>query len=138
MADATASPRRTERPLSPHLQIWRWSVTMFSSIAHRATGIALGAGALVLAWWLIAAGLGPQALGTFNDVAGHWFGRLVLFGFTLALMFHMLNGVRHLVWDAGAGFEPATARKTGWAVIAFSLVLTLGIWVYAYSSMGAF
>jgi len=137
MADANASLRRTARPLSPHLQIWRWSVTMFSSIAHRVTGIVLGAGALVLAWWLIAAGLGPGDLRTFNEVAGHWFGRLVLFGFTLALMFHMLNGVRHLVWDAGAGFEPATARRTGWAVIVISLVLTLGTWVYAYMSMGA-
>jgi succinate dehydrogenase / fumarate reductase cytochrome b subunit len=137
MADATASTRRLERPLSPHLQIYRWSVTMFSSIFHRATGIALGAGALMVAWWLIAAAMGPETYADFAAVAGHWFGRLVLFGFTIALMFHALNGVRHLVWDAGAGFEKATARASGWAVVVLTGVLTLAVWVAAYMSMGA-
>ena len=137
MADATASPRRPERPLSPHLQIYRWSVTMFSSIFHRLTGIALGAGALVIAWWLIAAAMGPGPYADFAAVAGHWFGRLVLFGFTVALMFHALNGVRHLVWDSGAGFEISTARASGWAVVVLTGVLTVGVWVAAYMSMGA-
>lgn len=136
MADATASPRR-ERPLSPHLQIYRWSVTMFSSIFHRLTGIALGLGALVIAWWLIAAAVGPDAYADFAAVAGHWFGRLVLFGFTVALVFHSLNGVRHLVWDSGYGFEKPNARASGWAVVVLTGVLTVAIWIAAYMSMGA-
>ncbi len=137
MADAAASSRRPERPLSPHLQIYRWSVTMFSSIFHRLTGIALGVGALVVAWWLIAAALGPDAYADFAAAADHWFGRLVLFGFTVALMFHALNGVRHLVWDSGKGFEKPTARMSGWVVVVLTGVLTLAIWAAAYMSMGA-
>ncbi len=136
MADATASPRRPERPLSPHLQIYRWSVTMFSSIFHRLTGIALGAGLLVVVWWLTAGPMGPAAYADFAAVAGHWFGRLVLLGFTVAFIFHMLNGVRHLFWDAGKGFEIATARLTGWLVVILTGVLTVAVWVAAYAAMG--
>ena len=136
MADAAASPRRPERPLSPHLQIYRWSVTMFSSIFHRVTGSALGVGALVVVWWLIAAASGPEAYADFAAVAGSWLGRLVLLGFTVAFIFHMLNGVRHLVWDAGKGFEVATARRSGWLVVALTGVLTVAVWVAAYAAMG--
>lgn len=136
MADAAASTRRPERPLSPHIQIYRWSVTMFSSIFHRATGIALGAGTLILAWWLIAAAMGPDAYADFAAVAGHWFGRLALLGFTVAFTYHLLNGVRHLFWDAGKGFEKATARFTGWLVVVLTGVFTLAVWIAAYASMG--
>lgn len=138
MADATASTRRPERPLSPHLQIYRWSVTMFSSIFHRATGIALGVGTLLVAWWLIAAAMGPDAYADFAAVAGHWFGRLVLLGFTVAFLFHLLNGIRHIFWDSGLGFEKPTARFTGWLVVALTGLLTLAVWVAAYASMGKF
>ena len=136
MADATASPRRLERPLSPHLQIYRWSVTMFSSIFHRMTGIALGAGTLLVAWWLIATAMGPDAYADFAAVAGHWFGRLVLLGFTVAFTYHLLNGIRHLVWDSGVGFEKSTARFSGWLVIVLTGLLTVAVWVAAYASMG--
>jgi len=136
MADATASPRRLERPLSPHLQIYRWSVTMFSSIFHRMTGIALGAGTLIVAWWLIATAMGPDAYADFAAVAGHWFGRLVLLGFTVAFTYHLLNGIRHLVWDSGVGFEKSTARFSGWLVIVLTGLLTVAVWVAAYASMG--
>ncbi len=136
MADATASTRRPERPLSPHLQIYRWSVTMFSSIFHRMTGIALGAGTLIVAWWLIATAMGPDAYADFAAVAGHWFGRLVLLGFTVAFTYHLLNGIRHLFWDSGLGFEKATARFTGWLVVILTGVLTVAVWVAAYASMG--
>lgn len=136
MADATASMRRPERPLSPHLQIYRWSVTMFSSIFHRITGIALGAGTLIVAWWLIATAMGPDAYADFAAVSGHWFGRLVLLGFTVAFTYHLLNGIRHLVWDSGLGFQPPTARFTGWLVVILTGILTVVVWVAAYASMG--
>ncbi|MFT3810736.1 MAG: succinate dehydrogenase, cytochrome b556 subunit [Micropepsaceae bacterium] len=141
MADAAASNRRpenprTERPLSPHLQIYRFSVTMFSSIFHRFTGIGLGAGTLLVAWWVIAAAIGPDAYADFTAVAGHWFGRLVLLGLTVAFIFHLLNGVRHLFWDAGLGFEKPTARFTGWLVVTLTGLLTVAVWVAAYASMG--
>jgi len=138
MADAAASARRPERPLSPHLQVYRWPVTMLTSILHRITGVGLGAGVPLVAWWLIAAAAGPEAYATFLAVAGHWFGRLVLFGFTWALVYHLLNGIRHLVWDAGYGFEKTRAERTGTLVIALSVVATLAVWGLAYFSMGAF
>ena len=124
------------RPLSPHLQVYRWTVTMASSILHRATGAALGAGTLLLAWWLLAAASGPAAFGVVQDFMGSVIGRLVLFGFTWALMFHFLNGLRHLAWDAGKGFELGTATKTGWLAVIGSLVLTLLAWWFGYQSVG--
>lgn len=138
MADATASARRPERPLSPHLQIYRWPVTMLTSIVHRVTGVGLGAGALVIAWWVIAAAAGPDAYATFIAVAGSWFGKLVLFGFTWALAFHLLNGIRHLFWDFGMGFEKHRAERTGTITIALSVILPLVIWAYALWARGAF
>lgn len=138
MADAAASARRRERPLSPHLQVYRWPVTMLTSIVHRVTGVGLGLGALLIAWWLIATAAGPEAYNQFQALAHHWFGKLVLFGFTWALMFHSVNGIRHLVWDAGYGFEKHTAERTGTIVIVVSVILTLLVWVFAYWSMGAF
>jgi succinate dehydrogenase / fumarate reductase, cytochrome b subunit len=132
------SPSRPQaRPRSPHLQIYRWPVTMGTSILHRVTGFGLSLGTLVLAWWLVAASMGPEAYAVFEGAAFHWFGRLVLFGFSLVLVFHMLNGVRHLFWDAGRGFKLATASASGLAVYALTAVLTVAIWLLAYSSMGA-
>lgn len=121
-----------ERPLSPHLQIYKPQITMVTSITHRITGIALGVGTLLLAWWLIAAATGPEAYATVSAFLGSWFGRLVMFGFTWALFYHLCNGIRHLFWDAGKGFELPTMRKTGVAAIVASVVLTLLTWVIAY------
>src|SRR5215475_2668888 len=117
MADAPNSPephpRPFGRPLSPHLQIYRWPITMATSITHRATGIALAAGTLLVAWWLIAAASGPDMYGPFETVAHNPLAQLVLFGFVWSLAYHLLNGIRHLAWDLGYGFNVHTANKTG-------------------------
>lgn len=138
MTDAAASTRRKERPLSPFLSIYRWPVTMLTSIVHRVTGVGLGLGVLVVVWWLIAAAAGPGAYNDFLTVSSHFLGRIVLFGFTWALVYHALNGVRHLVWDMGYGFEKTRAERMGIVIIVLSVVLTLLVWVFAYWSMGAF
>lgn len=127
---------RPSRPRSPHLQIYRWPITMGTSILHRITGVGLAFGTLILAWWLIAASMGPETYAVFEGVAFHWFGRLVLFGFTVALVFHALNGVRHLFWDAGVGFKMETANASGLVVYGLTAAVTLLIWVVAYRSMG--
>ena len=124
-----------ERPLSPHLQIYRWPVTMATSIVHRATGLALAAGTLLLAWWLIALATGPDAYVTFQTVAGTKPGELVLFGFIWSLAFHLLNGIRHLAWDMGYGFAVPTANKTGVLVIALSVLVAIGIFVLGYGAL---
>ena len=124
------------RPLSPHLQIYRWPVTMGTSIIHRVTGFGLALGSILLAWWLVAAALGPEAYATFQALAYTWFGRFILFGFTLTLVFHATNGVRHLAWDLGYGFAVPTARLTGLIVYGLTIVLTVFIWALAYHAMG--
>ena len=121
-----------ERPLSPHLGIYKPQITMVTSITHRITGIGLGVGTLLFAWWLIAAASGPEAFDTVNGFMTSWFGRLVLFGFTWSLFYHLCNGIRHLFWDMGKGFELPTMRKSGIAAIIMSVVLTLLTWVIAY------
>jgi succinate dehydrogenase / fumarate reductase, cytochrome b subunit len=125
------------RPRSPHLQVYRWTITMASSIIHRSTGAALGVGTVWLAWWLIAAASGGEAFDIAQAFSGSILGRILLLGFTWALMFHLLNGIRHLFWDIGRGFEVKTATMTGWLVVAGSFVLTLGAWVLGYSVMGS-
>ncbi|QDO96503.1 succinate dehydrogenase, cytochrome b556 subunit [Ferrovibrio terrae] len=122
-----------ERPLSPHLQIYRWPVTMATSILHRATGCGLAAGTLLLAWWLVAAAAGPEYYAMVQACLGSWLGRLVLLGFSWALFYHLLNGIRHLFWDAGHGYSLPVANKSGWAVIIGSVVLTVLAWILAYS-----
>jgi succinate dehydrogenase / fumarate reductase cytochrome b subunit len=122
-----------ERPLSPHLQIYRWPITMATSILHRASGVGLGIGTLLLAWWLVAAAAGPDYFAYVQGVLGSWLGRLILLGFTWALFFHLCNGIRHLVWDVGIGFEKAAASRASWIVIAASVVLTVVAWILAYA-----
>ena len=130
MADSPNSPgpsaRPLGRPLSPHLQIYRWPITMAASITHRATGMALAAGTLFLARWLIAAATGPESYAVFMAVAAHPVGQIVLFGFLWSLCFHLLNGIRHLFWDMGYGFNVPTAKLTAALVYAGSLVLAAG------------
>ena len=123
------SPATRDRPLSPHLTIYRPAITMTMSIVHRITGGALYFGTLLVSWWLTAAA-GPQSYFDFvNGIFGSWFGRLVLFGYTWALMHHMAGGIRHLIWDTGVGLEKHTASKIAWATLAVSVVLTILVWV---------
>lgn len=119
------------RPLSPHLQIYRWSWTMAMSIAHRATGSALYGGTLLIALWLVAAASGPSAYETAQWIAGSILGRLVLFGYTFVLLHHMVGGLRHFVWDMGHGYEPQTRTNLAKYSVAVSGGLTLLVWVVA-------
>ena len=119
------------RPLSPHLQIYRPQLTSVLSIAHRGAGIALGVGAAFFAWWLLAAASGPDAYGTAQAFFGSALGIVVLAGFSFALFYHLCNGIRHLFWDAGMGLELDQAYRSGWTVIAAAIVLTAGAWVWA-------
>ena len=130
MSDMPNSPgpsaRPYGRPLSPHLQIYRWPITMAASITHRVTGIALAAGLVLLAWWLLATATGPDAYGLFARLASNVVGEIVLFGFLWSLAYHLLNGIRHLAWDIGYGFRVPTARITAVLVFAGSLLLAAG------------
>lgn len=128
-----AEPAHT-RPLSPHLQIYRWPVTMMTSITHRATGVALAAGTVLLAWWLIAIATGPDAYDTVRMVARSPIGLIVIFGFIWSLAFHLLNGIRHLAWDVGLGFAVPTAARTGVLVIVLSVVLAIAVFAIGYGA----
>jgi succinate dehydrogenase / fumarate reductase, cytochrome b subunit len=119
------------RPLSPHLQVWRWHVTMATSILHRASGVALYGGAIGLTIWLGALAAGPQAFAPITAFLSSIFGLLALYGFSVAISYHLANGVRHLFWDAGKGFTPKAADASGWFVIAFALAAPIGIWALA-------
>ena len=124
--------RHKPRPLSPHLQVYKLIPTMVMSITHRITGGALYVGTLILAWWVSAAA-GSEAYYDFvNGIVGSWFGQLVLFGFTWSLMFHMLGGIRHLMWDTGSYLEKHTATRLAIATLVGSVVLTLAIWVVVF------
>jgi succinate dehydrogenase / fumarate reductase cytochrome b subunit len=127
---------RASRPLSPHLMIFRPLITMVMSIVHRITGMGLYFGMLFLAWWLLAAAAGPEAFETANGFFSSWFGRLVLFGFTWALVHHLLGGIRHLIWDTGAGFGEAARNGLAWATIIGSVILTLVVWAIGYAVRG--
>jgi succinate dehydrogenase / fumarate reductase, cytochrome b subunit len=117
--------RQAGRPLSPHLQIYKPQVTSVLSILHRLTGLALSVGMLPLVWWLLAAASGPAAYAQAQAFLGSWLGTLLLIGWAYALFFHLCNGIRHLVWDAGCGLDIATTYATGWAVVVASAGLTL-------------
>lgn len=118
-----------ERPLSPHLQVFRWYFTMALSIAHRVTGVAMAIGLLLLTWWLVALAGGRESFATIEGLVDSWFGGLVLFGYTLVVFYHLGNGVRHLVWDAGYGFDIDVARFSGMLVLAFAAVMTVAVWI---------
>ena len=125
-----------DRPLSPHLQIYRWQWTMALSITHRMTGVALAGGTLLLVWWLLAAAMGPQAYAQVEAAMSHWLGRLVLFGWSWALFYHLANGIRHLFWDAGHGYELRTGFITAWLVVVASVLLTVLAWAIGYGIVG--
>lgn len=123
-----------DRPLSPHLTIYKFYPTMTMSIVHRITGAALYFGTLLVAWWLIAAAAGPEYFDFTNAIFGSILGRLVLFGYTWALLHHMIGGIRHLVWDTGRGLEKNTSTKIAWASLACSVALTILLWAIALIS----
>jgi len=123
------------RPLSPHLQIYRPQITSILSVSHRATGLALSLGTLLLVWWLVALARGPQAFAETQSFVGSWFGRLLLLGWTFSLFFHLANGIRHLCWDAGYGFEIKTTTTSGWVVVAAATALTVIAWVVGLAAM---
>ena len=120
---------RAGRPVSPHLQVYRWYFTMALSIGHRVTGVGLALGLFLLTWWLLALASGPEAFGTVQAVMHGWLGVLVLFVYTFVLLYHMANGVRHLVWDTGYALELPAAINTGIAVLAFAGAMTVLVWL---------
>ena len=127
-----------DRPLSPHLEVYRPQLTSVLSITHRMTGVALALGTLLLVYWLVAVASGPAAYDTAQGLIGSVLGRLLLFGWSAALFFHLCNGIRHLFWDAGYGLELPTLYRSGWTVVAATCVLTLVAWVGGYMVKGSF
>ncbi|NWH09338.1 MAG: succinate dehydrogenase, cytochrome b556 subunit [Alphaproteobacteria bacterium] len=130
MAEKSASASVRPRPLSPHVQIWRWSITMASSILHRMTGVALAGGAVLVVWWLYAVAMGPEAYQFYQWASGSIPGMVVLAGFTWSLSYHLMNGIRHLFWDVGYGFAVKTAEMSGRAVFVLSFLATAAIWAF--------
>jgi succinate dehydrogenase / fumarate reductase cytochrome b subunit len=130
-----AETRNTGRPLSPHLQIYRPMLSMMMSITHRLTGVALYFGSVLMVWWLAAAATGDAYFDLVQSFFGHWFGRLILFGFTWALIHHALGGIRHFVWDLGQGFNLKTVEWMVRANLVGSIALTVLLWIVAYGVM---
>jgi succinate dehydrogenase / fumarate reductase cytochrome b subunit len=137
MAEHPQKPAIHPRPLSPHLQIYHWPVTMATSITHRATGIALSFGTLLIAWWLITvATAGIADIQMLPTLVATPIGQIILFGLVWSLSFHLLNGIRHLAWDLGYGFAVPTANANGVLVIELSILLAIGAFVFAYAQRG--
>jgi succinate dehydrogenase / fumarate reductase cytochrome b subunit len=132
MATSPNSPPRA-RPLSPHLGIYRWQWTMALSILHRITGVGLALGTLLLVYWLVSAAMGPAAYAGAQGFLKSWIGLVLLFGWTLALFYHLFNGIRHLVWDAGKGFDLAVAERTAWLVVAATAGASVLVWILAFA-----
>jgi len=126
----------TSRPLSPHLQVYRPQITSVLSILHRFTGVVLGVGTLFLAWWLLAAAAGDGAYAIARGFFASWLGVLVLIGFSFSLFYHLCNGIRHLAWDAGMGFEIATLYRSGWVIVIAALALTALAWALGLGGLG--
>ena len=119
------------RPISPHLQVYKLPLTANLSVLHRGTGIVLSIGSLLVLYWLTAIAAGPEAYATASSILGSWLGKLVLFGWTFALFYHLCNGIRHLLWDTGFGFDLPTTYLTNKIVLAASVVLSLLLWLVA-------
>ena len=133
---AMGSGASRERPLSPHLQIYRRSIHMMMSIWHRITGAANYFGSLLLAAWLMSAAMGPDAFNLVNGLAASIPGKVVLLGYTWSIIHHMLGGIRHLIWDTGSGFDLSTVKSISWMTIIGSLILTAAVWAYGLKLTG--
>ena len=121
------------RPMSPHLQVYRPQLTSVLSIGNRLTSIAISAGTLLLVWWLVAAASGPEAFATVQHVIANPIGLLVLFGWTVSLVYHFYAGIRHLVWDSGHGFSLPATHRSGWITVGLTVATTLLIWAIGLS-----
>ena len=132
MADNPQSPTVHGRPLSPFMTIYKWPITMATSITHRATGIAISAGMILIAWGLIALASGPELYQPFVNGIGGIIGQIVLAGFLWSLIYHFLNGIRHLAWDLGYGFDVKDANRSGALVIALAVLITIGVFGYGW------
>ncbi len=126
-----------DRPLSPHLQVYRFQLTSVLSIIHRMTGAALAAGTLLLVYWLVATAAGEAAIETASNGIGSFIGRRILFGWSFALFYHLCNGIRHLLWDMGYGLELPALYRSGWVMLAAAVALTLASWIAGYAAMGS-
>ena len=126
-----SSPGLPPRPLSPFTSIWRWHLTMFTSIAHRVTGVGLYVGALMAAGWAIALASGPETFAQYTALLASPLGKFVLFGMTVSLFYHFANGVRHLIWDTGHALDIRSANLSAVFVLAFSITAAIGLWVIA-------
>jgi len=133
MASSDAHPGQRPRPLSPHLAIYKPTMTMAMSIAHRISGMALYAGVLLLAWFLIAASADASSFTVFSGFLGSFIGRIVLFLATWALFHHLVGGLRHIVWDAGYGLEKPLRDQLAWATLIAGFALTILVWIIGYA-----
>ena len=122
------APSPEDRPIAPHLSVWRWHVTMASSILHRATGVALYAAAFGFAIWLMAIAAGPEAYAPLGELLMSPLGQLALYLVVAALAYHLANGIRHLVFDTGAGLTPSDADTSAWFAILFAIAAPIGLW----------
>jgi succinate dehydrogenase / fumarate reductase cytochrome b subunit len=127
----TSAPGAANRPLSPHLQVWRFHVTMLGSILHRISGAGLYVGALILAGWALSLASGPDTYGTYMALLGSIPGKLILFALTLGFFYHLGKGIQHLVWDTGRGFTLKTANAGSIAAMVFAVVASVAVWFYA-------
>ncbi len=118
--------------MSPHLQVWRWHITMLTSILHRVTGVGLYLGGLIAAAWAISLAAGPESYAAFKALLGSPLGKFVMFGMTLSVFYHLANGIRHLVWDFGYALDLKSANASAWAVFGFTLAATLATWAIAF------
>jgi succinate dehydrogenase / fumarate reductase cytochrome b subunit len=127
----------TQRPISPHLQVYRWQVQMVSSIMHRATGVALSVGTLLVVSGLVKLAAGEDSFNQFKSIIGSPLGMLLLLGWSWSLFYHLCNGIRHLIQDAGAGYEISQFVRSSWLSVAGSIVLTVLVWAYVLTAGGA-
>jgi succinate dehydrogenase / fumarate reductase cytochrome b subunit len=138
MADNPQRSAATTRPLSPHLTVYRWPVTMMTSITHRATGVGLSLGAIILAWWLVSISNGPEGWQNFHAISDTPIGALVLLGLTWSLVNHFLNGIRHLGWDLGYGFEKKVAERNSVIIFALSVIGAVVIFGATWTGHGGY
>src|SRR5215469_12344604 len=132
MVARNSDDKLIRRPLSPHLQVYRWPLSMALSIGHRITGVGLGIGTVLLTWWLVAAAVSDDAFAAVQWFLATPIGLLLLLGWTVALFFHFFNGIRHLVWDAGFGFDKPHYDQSAWAVVIATLVATVILWTVGF------